>query len=45
MVKRGRKKGSRVKVCKCGNQVVGMPGRTKKCSKCGKTVTLPTKGK
>jgi len=40
-----RKKGCRVKVCKCGTQVVGMPGRTKKCQHCGKKVTMPSKRK
>ena len=40
-----RKKGCRVKVCKCGTQVVGMPGKTKCCQHCGKKVTMPSKGK
>lgn len=38
-----RKKGCRVVVCKCGTQVVGMPGKKKKCQHCGKTCSMPTK--
>ena len=37
-----RKKGSRVTVCKCGTQVVGMPGRKKRCQSCERLCKMPS---